>query len=158
LKSRTIGTLPTETSKPGRESVYIFITTENSLYTRDHRWERDADSKDSSGASCCLLTESAPFHLHSDLKDRRVVTRHRASGHKDALRRHDSNKCYGLVVQVSVKDCERKAINANLCLVVAALSVIGAHQRTIELFISIILISLSVLDWSIARRECQRFG
>jgi hypothetical protein len=77
---------------------------------------------------------------------------------KIALRQHDSNKCYGLVVQVSVKDRERKAINTNLCLVVAALSVIGAHQRTIEPFISIILISLSVLDWSIAGRECQRFG
>jgi hypothetical protein len=70
---------------------------------------------------------------------------------KIALRQHDSNKCYGLVVQVSVKDCERKAINANLCLVVAALSVTGAHQRTIEPFISIILISLSVLDWSDCR-------
>ena len=45
----------------------------------------------------------------------------------------------GLAVQVSAKDCERKAINANLCLVVAALSVTGAHHRTIEQFISIIL-------------------
>jgi hypothetical protein len=52
----------------------------------------------------------------------------------------------------------RRGFAANLCLVVAALSVIGAHQRTIEPFISIILISLSVLDWSIAGRECQRFG
>jgi hypothetical protein len=43
-------------------------------------------------------------------------------------------------------------------LVAAALSVTGAHQRTIEPFISIILISPSVLDWSIAGRECQRFG
>jgi hypothetical protein len=68
------------------------------------------------------------------------------------------SKCYGLVVQVSAKDCERKAINANLCLVVAALLVTGAHHRTIEQFISIILISLSVLGWWIAGRECQRFG
>ena len=77
---------------------------------------------------------------------------------KIALRQHDSNRCYGRVVQVSMKDCERKAINTNLCLIVAALSVIGAHQRAIEPFISIILISLSGLDWSIAGRECQRFG
>jgi hypothetical protein len=64
----------------------------------------------------------------------------------------------GLAVQVSAKDCERKAINPNLCLVVAALSVTGAHHRTIEQFVSIILISLSVPGWWVAGRECQRFG
>jgi hypothetical protein len=52
----------------------------------------------------------------------------------------------------------RRGFGTNLCLVVAALLVIGAHQRTIEPFISIILFSLSVLDWPIAGRECQRFG
>jgi hypothetical protein len=56
------------------------------------------------------------------------------------------------------KGCERKAINANLRLALAALSVIGAHLRAIESSISIIRISLSVLDWSIAGRERQRIG
>jgi hypothetical protein len=77
---------------------------------------------------------------------------------KIAFRQHGSNKCYSLVVQVALKDCERTATNANLCLGVAALSVTGGHQRTIEPFIPIVLISPSVLDWSIAGRECQRFG
>jgi hypothetical protein len=83
---------------------------------------------------------------------------HRASGDKDRAPQGDSKQVLWPGCARVHERRERKAINANLCLVAAALSVTGGHQRTIEPVILIILISLSVLDWSIAGRECQRFG
>src|SRR6266478_3152993 len=84
-----------------------------------------------------------------DLKGRCFFTRCRANCHQTLVAQS--------FVGRTQKDCERWATNTNLCLVLAALSVIGAHLRTIESSAYINLISVSVPDRSIACLERQRW-
>jgi hypothetical protein len=80
------------------------------------------------------MIESAAFHLQPDLRDGRfVASRPRESGHK----RSRFKKVLWLGSAGVRERCERKAINANLSLVVTALLVTGGHQRPIEPFIPI---------------------